>query len=229
MNLKKICALLPALLLLTACGPVGLRAESPAVPASGVEKSMSEAEIQEKLSAVIAGVPKAETTEITLTALPMDDETGGGVTLYSASVGMTWDAQLGRFSTEKALDGYSRALALAVMSDAPPVVLLDIAWTIPYHAADEVAMRYSFGRSENVLWETGLYDRFTDGSFGADAFLETPVNPVPASVKIDAAPIAALSGSLPVSFWAPLPPTAEQAEIVKATQQTVPAGAAGRT
>lgn len=237
MALKKMCALLSALLLLTSCAPVRLRAEGPSVPRRGGSVSssglrMSEEEIQGTLADIAAGVPKTETTEITLTPLPKDneqyenddvqDENAEDVTLYSAEISLSWDTRLGRFSVEKALDDYSRTLAVNMLSGAPPVLLLDISWTIPYHAGDEAAMVYSFVRNGDVIWQTGLYDRFTDGSFGADAFLETPVNPVPASVKIDAAPIATLSAEPISSFWAPLPPTAEQAVIVTAPRTEMP-------
>lgn len=236
MALKKLCILLSALLLLPSCAPVRLRAEGPSVPArsgsvSGPSLHMSEEEIQQTLTDITAEVPKTETTEITLTPLPEDEipaENNGeqdgnaeDVTLYSAEVHLSWDTRLGRFSVEKALDGYSRTLAVNMLSGAPPVLLLDISWTIPYHAEDESAMVYSFVRNGDVIWQTGLYDRFTDGSFGADAFLETPMNPVPASIKIDAAPIATLTADPVSPFWSLLPPTAEQAIIVTAPRTEI--------
>lgn len=155
--MKKIGSLLRCLALLLACG----------IFLSACSLELSDAEIRGRMNKIAETLPYTTIGQITLSQTMA--ESGKA---YSAAVQLTWAGQEGRFSTEKALNLYSRTFADEVMVHIPNVALLSLSWVVPFHAEDEAAMIYSFQRRKDGMTQTGLSDRFTDGTFGADAFID---------------------------------------------------------
>lgn len=128
---------------------------------------LSDAEIRGRMNKIAETLPATTVSQITLSQTMSE-----GGKAYSAAVQLTWAGQEGRFSTEKALNLYSRTFADEVMVHIPNVAMLSLSWVVPFHAEDEAAMIYSFQRRKDGMAQTGLSDRFTDGTFGADAFID---------------------------------------------------------
>lgn len=208
-------ALAAALLLLhlTACGAAGGASSSLEVMQTGLAD----------LAAVLPGTETRTCELVPLDSEPSDNPEGQPAQCYLANYDLTWNEEAGRFSTEKALDRYSRQLAFDAMQSSPSIVRVDITWLTPYHSTEEVAMGYTFERRKDAVWQTSVSDRFTDGSFGADAFLEAPVTPVAAAVKVSASPVAALTSQALVRLTDTLPPTAEQAALVSGPSRALTA------
>lgn len=155
--MKKAGLLFRCLALLLACG----------IFLSACSFELSDAEIRGRMNKIAETLPATTIGQITLSQTMSE-----GGKAYSAAVQLTWAGQEGRFSTEKALNLYSRTFADEVMVHIPNVALLSLSWVVPFHAEDEAAMIYSFQRRKDGMTQTGLSDRFTDGTFGADAFID---------------------------------------------------------
>lgn len=134
---------------------------------SACSLELSDTEIRGRMNKIAETLPATTIDQITLSQTMSE-----GGKAYSAAVQLTWSGQEGRFSTEKALNLYSRTFADEVMVHIPNVALLSLSWVVPFHAEDEAAMIYSFQRRKDGMAQTGLSDRFTDGTFGADAFID---------------------------------------------------------
>ena len=155
--MKKVGLFFRCAALLLACG----------IFLSACSFELSDAEIRGRMNKIAETLPSTTINQITLSQTMSE-----GGKAYSAAVQLTWAGQEGRFSTEKALNLYSRTFADEVMVHVPNVAMLSLSWVVPFHAEDEAAMIYSFQRRKDGMTQTGLSDRFTDGTFGADAFID---------------------------------------------------------
>lgn len=134
---------------------------------SACSLELSDQEIEGRLNKIAAILPSTEVSAISLSKTMADEGQA-----CSAAVQLTWNGKEGRFTTEKALDQYSRAFADEVTARIPVIADLSLSWVVPFHSADEASMIYVYQRRKDGLTQVGLSDRFTDGSFGADAFID---------------------------------------------------------
>lgn len=151
MMMKHLMSLLTAaalLMLLAACG----------IPSA----DMTTEEIYKQLEALAGQLPSTDTERIDLS------QTESG---YQAAFALTWNEEMARFSTEKALEQYSRELAAGISERAPGIQRASLSWTVPYHSAEEPSMEFSYKRKSGQLEQTEVSDRFTDSTFGADAYI----------------------------------------------------------
>ncbi|MCI8856987.1 MAG: hypothetical protein HFH26_10660 [Clostridiaceae bacterium] len=143
-------------------------------------------EVQTRFSRIIQKYPSTTEEEISLSKM-----SSGRQSAYNAVVRLKWSEKQGRFSTERALEQYSRELAAEVSQRIPMVLELELSWIVPFHAEDEAAMIFSYSRRKEGLTQTALDDRFTDGTFGADAYIDpnamvdVPVRRIAPSPKTD--------------------------------------------
>lgn len=148
---KRISALflaIPFLLLTAACS--GIPAQEPTAEA-----------IQMQLETYASGIPSVQADRVSLS--PAGDGS------YSVAAELTWNESVPRYSTEKALEQYSQALADDLSKRAPNVAMASLSWMVPYHSKTEPAMQFEYQRSDDQLERSSLQDRFEDTSFGADA------------------------------------------------------------
>lgn len=175
----------------------------------GADKEMTTEEIQAQIQVAVDRIPSAEAGPVNLSQ---------AATGYAAALDLTWKESVGRFSTERALKQYSQDLTASISRYAPEVSEVLLSWTVPYHSETEPTMVFSFKKSDDVLEQTELEDRFTDGTFGADAYVLPEETPEPAvSTKLPAkSPIgrtlsadALASTRIPHHKKVILPPTGE--------------------
>ena len=173
---------------------------------SACSLELSEEESTERLVKIAGKIPSASVSSISLSKGVSDGSVG-----YYADLELTWSGKEGRFSTEKALDKYSSEYAAEVTKRVPTVAMLSLSWVVPFHAEDEPAMVYSYQRRKSGLTQIGLQDRFTDGTFGADAFIDpdamvtVPVRRVSDSKKSDKKEAARKEASPPLETAAVQP------------------------
>lgn len=149
--IKKICVcVLSAFLLfvLTAC--------------QSTEREQTAEEVQAQLQEIAGLFPSTETNNISVS----QRQEGG----FAAVVDMTWDESEGRYTTERTIDQYSLDFAATASERANSLSELTISWTVPYHSETEPSIEITFGRRDDWLRQTDIQDRFTDNTFGADAF-----------------------------------------------------------
>lgn len=152
--IKKICVcVLSALLLLvlSACQTTG--------------REQTAEEIQGQLQEIAGLFPSTETSNINVS----QRQEGG----FAAVVDMIWDESTGRYTTERTIDQYSLDFAATASETAYSLSELTLSWTVPYHSETEPSIEITFGRRDDRLQQTDIQDRFTDNSFGADAFTLT--------------------------------------------------------
>lgn len=137
---------------------------------TGMSRELTADEIQAQLEAYANQLPSTVANSVQLS------QTADG---YSVDINLTWDKSIPRYSTEKALEKYSRNLSAYISNLAPDVSMASLSWMVPYHSEIEPAMAFSYARADERLEQTDLQDRFTDSTFGADApaNFSTPVQP----------------------------------------------------
>ncbi len=174
---------------------------------------LSEEEMEGRLIKIAGRLPATAAGEVDLT-----QTVSGGARAYSAVVQLTWSEMQGRFSTEKALAKYSRQFADEVTQRIPSISTLSLAWVVPFHSKEETAMRFSYQRRKEGLTQIALEDRFTDGTFGADAFIdpnamvEVPVRRLEPSETTPQEAVLPASGTAPESSDETAPPAGSPAD-----------------
>lgn len=149
--IKKICVCVLSallLLLLTAC--------------QTTEREQTAEEIQAQLQEIASLFPSTEANNINVS----QRQEGG----FAAVVDMTWDESTGRYTTERTIDQYSLDFAATASETAYSLSELTLSWTVPYHSETEPSIEITFGRRDDWLQQTDIQDRFTDNTFGVDAF-----------------------------------------------------------
>ncbi len=138
---------------------------------TGMTKEMTAEDIQKELEKSIEQIPSAEVTGIDLV------QSSGG---YNATVDLTWTESVGRFSTQKAIEKYSWNFAQSISEHAPAVSAISLSWMVPYHSENEPSIKVSYEKNDSRFEQSDIQDRFTEGSFGADAYIN-PATSIPAS------------------------------------------------
>lgn len=126
------------------------------------EREQTAEEIQSQLQEIASLFPSTETGNINVS----QRQEGG----FAAVVDMTWGESTGRYTTERTIDQYSLDFAATASETAYSLSELTLSWTVPYHSETEPSIEITFGRRDDWLQQTDIQDRFTDNTFGADAF-----------------------------------------------------------
>ncbi len=132
---------------------------------SGMAKEMTADEMKAELGEITGTLPDTETTGVNLS----QEDTGG----YNADLQLTWKNECGRFSTEKTLESYSWAVAQNISQNIADVSTITLSWMVPYHSASEPSIQLQYKKKDGVFEQVDIQDRFTDNTFGADAFTIT--------------------------------------------------------
>lgn len=132
----------------------------------GVGGEQTAEQVQSRLGDIAALFPSTETGDITVG----QDQNGG----FTAFIDLTWNEEVGRYPTQRAIDQYSLDFAATADEQTPSLSSLTLSWTVPYHSDTEPAIEVAFQKKKEGLEQVEIKDRFTDNTFGADPFTVSP-------------------------------------------------------
>ena len=85
---------------------------------------------------------------------------------YIALAYLTWNVKNSRGTTQEMLSMYSEDFAARIGSDIPSVSEFSVFWTVPYHDETQTAMKFTYDRKDDGMYQTDEWNSFAVSSFG---------------------------------------------------------------
>lgn len=91
---------------------------------------------------------------------------------YIALVYLTWNQKNKADTTQEVLSMYSEDFAARIGESEPSVSELTVFWTVPYHSETETAMKFTYERKDDGMYETDRWNSFAISGFGNSQNME---------------------------------------------------------
>lgn len=85
---------------------------------------------------------------------------------YVALVYLVWDMKNTRKTTQEMLEMYSEDFAARIGTDIPSVSEFAVFWTVPYHDKTQTAMKFTYDRKDEGMYQVDKWNSFANSSFG---------------------------------------------------------------
>lgn len=85
---------------------------------------------------------------------------------YVALAYLVWTVKNSRETTQEMLEMYSEDFAARIGTDIPSVSEFAVFWTVPYHDKDQTAMKFTYERKDEGMYQVDKWNSFANSSFG---------------------------------------------------------------
>lgn len=85
---------------------------------------------------------------------------------YVALVYLTWSQKNSRDTTQEVLSMYSEDFAARVGANVPLVSEFAVFWTVPYHDESQTAMKFTYDRKDEGMYQVDQWNSFAISTFG---------------------------------------------------------------
>lgn len=144
------------LLSLASCGGVGAKSNpEQATEGENQETKLEDLTETDKIDYVIRDIVSEKYMDTVVDTLTINENAGtdddGD---FIALAYLTWNVKNKADTTKEMLAMYSEDLAARVGTDLPEVSELSVFWTVPYHDESNTAVKYTFERKGEGMYET---------------------------------------------------------------------------
>lgn len=85
---------------------------------------------------------------------------------YVALAYLIWDVKNSRKTTQEMLSMYSEDFAARIGTNVPLVSEFTVFWTVPYHDESQVAMKFTYDRKDEGMYQVDQWNSFAMSNFG---------------------------------------------------------------